>query len=60
MRAEEWPQVVLTKNDGTPCVGKLTCTVWDGGKPGDCIKWLPIVILPMPTVWHVILYMKHG
>lgn len=29
---------------GTPCAGKLACTVWGGGKPGDCIKRLPITI----------------
>jgi len=31
--------------DGTPCEGKLSCTVWDGGKGGDNIKVLPIVIV---------------
>lgn len=32
--------------DGTPCEGKLSCTVWSGGKSGDCLKGLPITILP--------------
>ena len=31
-------------NDGTPCAGKLACTVWSGGKTGDNIKGLPITI----------------
>ena len=31
-------------HDGTPCAGKLACTVWSGGKPGDPIKGLPITI----------------
>ena len=30
--------------DGKPCDGKLSCTVWDGGKGGDNTKTLPIVI----------------
>jgi len=34
-----------TNCDGTPCEGKLSCTVWDGGKGGDNIKVLPIVIV---------------
>ena len=29
--------------DGTPYEGKLSCTVWGGGKLGDRIKELPIV-----------------
>ncbi len=32
------------KIDGTPCEGKLSCTVWTGGKAGDDIKGLPIGI----------------
>lgn len=28
--------------EGKPCDGKLSCTVWGGGKPGDAIKGLPI------------------
>ena len=31
-------------NDGTPCAGKPARTVWNGGKTGDYIKGLPIVI----------------
>jgi hypothetical protein len=31
--------------DGTPCEGKLSRTVWSGGKSEDCIKGLPITIL---------------
>ncbi len=31
--------------DGTPYDGKLSRTVWDGGKLGDYIKELPIVIV---------------
>jgi len=31
-------------NDGTPCAGKLACTVWSGGKVSDNIKGLPITI----------------
>lgn len=31
-------------NDGTPCAGKLACTVWSGGKAGDDFKCLPITI----------------
>lgn len=30
--------------DGTPCAGKLACTVWSRGKGGDNIKVLPIAI----------------
>ncbi len=30
------------QNDGTPCEGKLSCTVLSGGKSGDDIKGLPI------------------
>ncbi len=48
MEVEEWPQVVIFRdskcNDGTPCAGKLACTVWSGGKTGDGIKGLPITI----------------
>ena len=36
---------INTNCDGTPCEGKLSCTVWDGGKGGDNIKVLPIVII---------------
>jgi len=39
-------QIGLTTNcDWTPCDRKLSCTVWDGGKGGDNIKALPIVIV---------------
>lgn len=31
--------------DGAPYEGKLSRTVWSGGKPGDNIKWLPIAIV---------------
>ena len=31
-------------NDGTPYDGKLSRTVWSGGKLGDNIKELPITI----------------
>lgn len=31
--------------DGTPYEGKLSRTVWSGGKPGDYIKGLPITII---------------
>lgn len=31
-------------SDGTPCDGKLSCTVWGGGKGGDNIKASPIAI----------------
>ena len=55
MDVEEWPQVmclIIGKSDklsisayeGTPCAVKVACTVWDGGKLGDHIKELPIVI----------------
>ncbi|MEZ3439168.1 MAG: hypothetical protein K1W18_09845, partial [Oscillospiraceae bacterium] len=27
------------------CAVKAACTVWNGGKGGDCIKALPIVML---------------
>ncbi|OUO99889.1 hypothetical protein B5F36_14800 [Anaerofilum sp. An201] len=30
--------------DGTPCEGKLSCTVWSGGKSEDYFKGLPITI----------------
>lgn len=30
--------------DGKPCAVKVACTVWVGGKSGDCIKGLPINI----------------
>ena len=30
-------------DDGKPCDGKLSRTVWGGGKLGDYIKELPIV-----------------
>lgn len=30
--------------DGTPYTMKVVCTVWVGGKVGDCIKFLPIDI----------------
>lgn len=36
--------------DGKPCDGKLSCTVWGGGKLGDDIKELPIVKSVYPTV----------
>ena len=32
-------------NDGTPYDGKLSRTVWSGGKLGDNIKELPITIV---------------
>ena len=31
-------------NDGTPYEGKLSRTVWSGGKSGDYFKGLPITI----------------
>ena len=31
--------------DGTPYDGKLSRTVWSGGKSGDNIKGLPITII---------------
>ena len=31
-------------NDGTPYEGKLSRTVWSGGKFGDNLKELPITI----------------
>ena len=40
-----WCKSVIKRNDGTPCAGKLACTVWSGGKPGDNFKWLPIAII---------------
>lgn len=30
--------------DGTPDAWKLACPVWNGGKSGDNIKGLPIII----------------
>ena len=33
--------------DGTPCAVKVARTVWGGGKPGDDIKGLPIVIFSL-------------
>ena len=36
---------VTSKFDGTPCEGKLSCTVWCGGKSGDDVKGLPIAIM---------------
>ncbi|WP_165835633.1 hypothetical protein [Ruminiclostridium sufflavum] len=33
-----------TYYDGKPGDGKLSCLVWGGGKDGDKIKVLPIVI----------------
>lgn len=43
-------------NDGTPYEGKLSRTVWSGGKSCDCIKGLPITIracdfVRMPCVY---------
>lgn len=35
-------------NDGTPYEGKLSCTVWDGGKSRDYFKGLPIIIKLIP------------
>jgi len=35
---------INTNCDGTPCEEKFSCTVWNGGKGGDNIKVLPIVI----------------
>lgn len=35
-------------NDGTPYDGKLSRTVWSGGKLGDNIKELPITIACFP------------
>ena len=35
--------------DGKPCDGKLSRTVWGGGKLGDDIKELPIVKSVYPT-----------
>ena len=32
--------------DGKPCEVKVSCTVWSGGKLGDCIKELPIATKP--------------
>ena len=32
-------------SDGTPYDGKLSRTVWSGGKSGDYIKRLPIAII---------------
>lgn len=29
-------------NDGTPCAGKLACTVWRGGKPGEYGRKVPV------------------
>lgn len=31
--------------DGTPDAWKLACPVWNGGKSGDNIKGLPIIII---------------
>ena len=36
---------VTSKFDGTPCEGKLSRTVWCGGKSGDDVKGLPIAIV---------------
>lgn len=47
MEIEKWPLVNQNINkliDGTPYDGKLSCTVWVGGKFGDDIKELPIDI----------------
>lgn len=35
--------MIKITNDGKPCDGKLSRTVWGGGKLGDNIKRLPIV-----------------
>ena len=35
--------------DGKPCAVKVACTVWIGGKSGDCIKGLPININNTPN-----------
>lgn len=37
--------IKLIENDRTPYEGKLSCTVWNGGKSRDNIKALPIVIV---------------
>ena len=37
-------------NDGKPCDGKLSRTVWGGGKLGDNIKRLPIVKNVYPAI----------
>lgn len=43
-RRAEWLVNKTQKHVGTPCAGKLACTVWSGGKDGDNIKILPIAI----------------
>ena len=40
-------------NDGTPYDGKLSCTVWVGGKVRDSIKYLPINIILL-ALWTVL------
>lgn len=52
MRMEEQALVVKLTigklDDGTPYEGKLSCTVWSGGKSGDHFKGLPIAIKLIP------------
>lgn len=45
-------ELVNIKNiDGTPYAMKVARTVWDGGKIGDNIKNLPIVMQSYYTIW---------
>ena len=34
----------MKTNDGTPDAVKIACPVWNGGKGGDNLKTLPIII----------------
>ncbi len=52
------PQPV--KTGGTPCEVKVSCTVWAGGKSGDCIKGLPIGISDAIYNNDWITYMEEG
>lgn len=53
---EEWPQVVILRNDGAPCAVKAACTVRSGGKLGDNFKELPIAISRSSLFGDVLLH----
>ena len=39
--------------DGTPDAVKVACPVWNGGKPGDDFKGLPIIIERKAPVFSI-------
>ena len=41
----------MKTTDGTPDAVKIACPVWNGGKGGDKVKTLPIIIVREAAVF---------